>query len=147
MAEWDQRYLPVEPKNRGRSESHRHGWLDASFERALARFHTGAVCGRSPRLGGARRVSRLKIVSIVEGHGEERAVPVLIRRWLEFRNFQRQFEVLDRAINSKGSGSLKGPFDPKRHVGVEHYVRAALRNEPDAILVVIDADGECELRA
>ncbi len=85
----------------------------------------------------------MKIVPIVEGHGEERAVPVLVRRWLQFRNFHRYFEVPDRAINAKGSGRLKGAFDPIRHVGIEHYVQAALGNRPDAILIVIDADDEC----
>jgi hypothetical protein len=82
----------------------------------------------------------------VEGHGEERAVPVLIRRWLQFRNFHRHFDVPDRAINAKGSGRLKGPFDPARHVGIEHYVQAALRSNPAAILVVLDADDECQAR-
>ena len=85
----------------------------------------------------------MRIVPIVEGFGEERAVPVLVRRWLRFRNFHTHFEVPDRAINAKGSGRLKATFDPLRHVGIEHYVHAALGNRPDAILVVIDADDEC----
>jgi Domain of unknown function (DUF4276) len=91
-------------------------------------------------------LSALRIVPIVEGHGEERAVPVLVRGWLQFRNFHQHFEVPDRAINAKGSGRLKGTFDPKRHVGIEHYVQAALRNNPAAILVVLDADDECQRR-
>lgn len=89
--------------------------------------------------------SRL-IIPIVEGHGEERAVPCLIRRWLRFRNFHRHFEVAERAINAKGSGRLKAAFDGGRHVGIEHYVKAALRNHPDVILVVLDADDECARR-
>lgn len=88
----------------------------------------------------------MRIVPIVEGHGEERAVPVLLRRWLRLRNFHRFFEVPDRAINAKGSGNLKARFEPGRHVGIEHYVGAALGNRPDAILVVIDADDECQRR-
>ncbi len=88
-----------------------------------------------------------RIITIVEGHGDERAVPILVRRWLAFRNLHRHFDVPERAINAKGSGRLKAPFDEGRHVGIEHYVRAALRNRPDAVLVVLDADGECVRRA
>ena len=88
-------------------------------------------------------MSGMKIVPIVEGFGEERAVPVLVRRWLRFRNFHRHFEVPDRAINAKGSGRLKAGYDRVRHVGIEHYVHAALGSRPDAILVLIDADDEC----
>lgn len=83
------------------------------------------------------------IVPIVEGYGEERAVPLLVRRWLERRRFHRHFDVLDVAINAKGSGKLKAAYDRARHLGIEHYVEAALRNDPDAILVVLDADDEC----
>ena len=91
-------------------------------------------------------MSPMRIIPIVEGHGEERAIPVLVRRWLRFRNFHRHFEVPERAINAKGCGRLKARFNPRRHVGVEHYVQAALRNTPDAILVVLDADEECDRR-
>lgn len=91
-------------------------------------------------------MSTKRIIPIVEGHGEERAVPVLLRRWLRFRNFDRHFEVPERAINAKGSGRLKAAFVRERHVGIEHYIEAALRNHPDAILVVLDADDECEGR-
>jgi hypothetical protein len=51
--------------------------------------------------------------------------------------------VPDLAINAKGCGKLKAPYDRTRHIGIEHYVEAALRNKPDAILVILDADNEC----
>jgi len=86
---------------------------------------------------------RQVIVPIVEGHGEERSVPLLVRRWLEQRNFADCFAVPERAINAKGCGKLKGAYDERRHLGIEHYIRAALRCQPDAILVVLDADKEC----
>lgn len=89
---------------------------------------------------------RRVIVPVVEGFGEERAVPVLVRRWLQHRCIDRWFDVPDLAVNAKGSGKLKAPFDAQRHVGIEHYVRAALRAHPDAILVVLDADDECLYR-
>lgn len=84
-----------------------------------------------------------KIIPIVEGHGEERAVPCLIRRWLQHRGWDRYFKVPDSAINAKGCGKLKAAYDKMRHLGIEHYVEAALRDNPQAVLVVIDADTEC----
>lgn len=88
-----------------------------------------------------------RIIPIVEGYGEERAVPCLIRRWLQQRRLNQQFDVPDLAINAKGSGKLKAAYDRMRHIGIEHYVEAALRNRADAILVVLDADDECGNRA
>lgn len=87
------------------------------------------------------------IVPVVEGFGEERAVPVLVRRWLQHRGFDRWFAVPDLAVNAKGSGRLKSPFDASRHLGIETYVRSALGARADAILVVLDADDECVRRA
>ncbi|MBI4706188.1 MAG: DUF4276 family protein [Deltaproteobacteria bacterium] len=83
------------------------------------------------------------IVPVVEGFGEERAVPILVRRWLRHRRFDRWFDVPDYAVNAKGAGKLRAAFDARRHIGIEHYVRAALHARPDAILVVLDADKAC----
>ena len=88
-------------------------------------------------------MTKQRIVPIVEGFGEEKAVPLLVSRWLARRRFDRHFEVPGLAINAKGCGKLKAAYDPARHLGIEHYVEAALRNGPDAILVVLDADDEC----
>jgi hypothetical protein len=87
-----------------------------------------------------------RIIPIVEGYGEERAVPCLIQRWLQHRRWHQFFEVPDTAINAKGCGRLKAAYDKVRHIGIEHYIIAALRNKPDAILVVLDADEECKNR-
>jgi hypothetical protein len=87
-----------------------------------------------------------KIVPVVEGYGEERSVPFLIRRWLQHRRLHQFFDVPDLAINAKGSGKLKAAYDRTRHIGIEHYIEAALRNRPDAILVILDADDECMVR-
>lgn len=83
------------------------------------------------------------IFPIVEGYGDETAVPCLVKRWLRFRNYNRYFNVHNPAINAKGCGRLKAPYNRLRHIGIEHYVEAALRNNADAILVVLDADKEC----
>lgn len=84
-----------------------------------------------------------RIIPIVEGYGEERAIPCLIRRWLQHRQWHRYFDVPDKAINAKGCSRLKSPYNRERHLGIEHYIQAALRGRPDAILVVLDADQEC----
>lgn len=84
-----------------------------------------------------------RIVPVVEGYGEERSVPCLIRRWLRHRRLNQFFEVEDLAVNAKGCGNLKAAYDGARHIGIEHYIEAALRRRPDAILVILDADDEC----
>lgn len=91
-------------------------------------------------------MNKRKIVPIVEGHGEERAVPCLLQRWLRHRGFHHFFDVPEFAINAKGCGKLKAAYDRVRHLGIEYYIEAALRNHPDAVLVVIDADDECRNR-
>ena len=88
-------------------------------------------------------MNKRRIIPIVEGHGEERAVPHLIKRWLRHRRFHPYFDVPDAAINTKGCGKLKAAYDRHRHLGVEHYVTAALRGRPDAIIIILDADDEC----
>jgi len=86
------------------------------------------------------------ILAIVEGHGEQNAVPILLRRWFKHRRF-RNFETPDRAIRAPGSGALKCTHDPVREVGIEHYVEMAASERPDGILVVLDSDDECQERA
>lgn len=91
-------------------------------------------------------MNRRRIIPIVEGHGEERAVPCLIRRYLQHKRWEHSFEVLERAINAKGCGRLKAPYNKERHLGIEHYINAALRSKADAVIVVLDADDECLIR-
>jgi hypothetical protein len=88
----------------------------------------------------------LRLVAVVEGHGEERAVPALLRRWLRHRNLERSFQVPELAINAKGAGRLKAAFDRDRHRGIECWVSKALIAQPDAIVVILDADDECQQR-
>jgi hypothetical protein len=83
-----------------------------------------------------------RILAIVEGDGEERAVPVLLARWFRHRRF-RNFETSPLAICAHGSGRLKCPYDRQRRRGIEHYVTIAAAGRPDGILVVLDADDEC----
>jgi len=90
--------------------------------------------------------SRFRILAIVEGHGEQRAVPVLLRRWFQHRRF-REFETPDLAIRASGSGALKCPHDADNELGIEYYVEMAVEGRPDGILVMLDSDDECLERA
>ncbi|HLM47251.1 MAG TPA: DUF4276 family protein, partial [Myxococcaceae bacterium] len=85
---------------------------------------------------------KLRILAIVEGHGEQTAVPVLLRRWFQHRGF-RDFETPDLAIRAPGSGALKCPHVADDELGIEYYVEMAARERPDGILVMLDADDEC----
>jgi hypothetical protein len=86
------------------------------------------------------------ILAIVEGHGEQKAVPLLLRRWFKHRRF-RNFETRDLAIRAAGAGALKCPYDPIQGTGIEYYIELAASEQPDGILVMLDADDECLERA
>jgi hypothetical protein len=85
----------------------------------------------------------MRLVPIVEGFGEARAVPILMYRWLSARGLTGDFYIPDLAINAKGCGKLKADHDPRAHRGIEHYISQALRARPDAIVALLDADDEC----
>lgn len=89
---------------------------------------------------------RYRILAIVEGQGEERAVPVLLRRWFRHRRYHN-FETPDLAIRAPGSGALKCAHDADEDLGIESYVERAAAERPDGILVLLDADDECLERA
>jgi hypothetical protein len=89
---------------------------------------------------------RHRILAIVEGHGEQTAVPALLRRWFRHRRFHN-FETPDLAIRAPGSGALKCAHDADDELGIEYYVEMAAAQRPDGILVVLDADDECLERA
>lgn len=82
------------------------------------------------------------IVAIVEGYGETEAVPILLTRWLRHRNFTN-FKVLE-PIRATGTDAIKQPYNEGRRMGVEHFVHTAISSrDPDAILVILDADDDC----
>ena len=74
------------------------------------------------------------IIAIVEGDGEERAAPQLIRRILGERMLRYDIAVL-RPIIAKGTST----FDKKS----EQFLRYAVKEGCDGILVLIDADDKC----
>ncbi|HVC94153.1 MAG TPA: DUF4276 family protein [Pirellulales bacterium] len=85
---------------------------------------------------------RYKIATVVEGDGEVLAVPELIRQWFNFRNFWN-FRTLDPPIRAPGAAGLTCPHVAGGDLGIEHFVNIALKRDPDAILVLLDADDEC----
>lgn len=77
----------------------------------------------------------MKIVPIVEGHGECEAVPVLLRRIAAAA--QHQVEIA-RPIRQPKGRLLKEP-DLRRAIGL-----ASFQTQPgDGILVLLDADDDC----
>jgi len=83
-----------------------------------------------------------KITAIVEGHGEQLAVPVLLYKWFAQRQLYN-FRTDQLAVRASGKGALKRPHDNANELGIEHYIEIALRNRPDGILVLLDADKDC----
>lgn len=82
------------------------------------------------------------IATIVEGHGETLAVPILLQRWFKRRRFLN-FEVAD-PIRASSVDAIKAPHREELQLGIEHFVELASRIvQPDAILVLIDSEGDC----
>lgn len=76
----------------------------------------------------------MKLQPIVEGHGDVRAVPVLLRR------FVAETEAYDVTVVSP----IKLPRDKLvRQADVDRVIRRALLNQCDAILVLFDSDDDC----
>ncbi|MDD3581204.1 MAG: DUF4276 family protein [Desulfobacca sp.] len=77
------------------------------------------------------------IVAIVEGNGEVKAVPELLRRLLDIRK-RFDIEISKPPINAHGRGNITKPN------GLENFLRVA-EKRPDckAILVLMDAERDC----
>ena len=89
--------------------------------------------------------ARKRVVSIVEGLGEEWTVPRLVERWIRQHRLFHGYVADEPAVCAKGVGKLK--CAPGHQRGVEYFVRVALARDPHAILIVFDADEECHQRA
>ena len=74
------------------------------------------------------------IIAIVEGRGDERALPSLIRRILHERLFRYDIGIGKSQV-AKGKENLVGKF--------EKFVEYAMGENPSAILVLVDADEDC----
>lgn len=87
-----------------------------------------------------------RLAVIVEGDGDSVAVPLLVRKWLSVVGAWGTWTTPERAINARGVGRLKCPHDPGTGRGLEHFIAVAAKLPADAILVVLDADEECDQR-
>ena len=76
----------------------------------------------------------LSIIAIVEGHGEVTAAPGLIRRILGERLGRYDISRIS-AMRANGKPDLVN--------NLELRLELAIGDRPDAILVLVDADGEC----
>lgn len=74
------------------------------------------------------------IVAVVEGIGDERALPSLIRRILHERLLRYDIGTGKSQV-AKGKNNLVGKF--------EKFVEYAMDENPAAILVLVDADEDC----
>lgn len=90
-----------------------------------------------------------KLILIVEGKGDAMALPGLVTRYYQERDYYH-ICVGGEPLISNGCGKLKvqSSKESKKHgghsSGIEHYVEKAVKNKgADAILVVLDADAEC----
>ena len=79
-------------------------------------------------------MSERNIIAIVEGRGEENAVPSLIRRIL-WERLDKYDIGIGKSIVAKGKGGLKKRF--------ERHIRYALVEGCSGILVLLDADEDC----
>lgn len=84
----------------------------------------------------------VRIECIVEGFGEQTAVPVLIERWLSLkqRRERHRYTWTVDTIVTHDCSRIKNAYNRPRRLGVECYVETALAKGADGILVLIDAD-------
>ena len=87
--------------------------------------------------------TRGRIVCVSEGVGDQEAVPRLVVRWLKHHGVGARFDVARLAVMAKTGDRLTHAHDAGRRLGIEHYVSVALRQQPTAVLVVLDADDAC----
>lgn len=81
------------------------------------------------------------IVAVVEGRGDQAAIEVLLRRWFhQHQVFAFQVKVLV----TNGVVKILAPHNEQTQHGVEYWLDKAQRHQPHAILVLLDADDECE---
>jgi hypothetical protein len=86
----------------------------------------------------------VRIECIVEGFGEQTAVPVLIEQWLsrKQRREHRRYTWTVDTIVTHDCSRIKNPHNPQRRLGVECYVQTALAKGAHGILVLVDADDD-----
>lgn len=86
-----------------------------------------------------------KLQLIVEGCSEADCLHRLVHRYLCQQGIYDV--ILPDPINTKGCDRLKARYQKKKHRGIEYFVTMASQKcRPDAILILLDADDECQER-
>lgn len=87
-----------------------------------------------------------RLVCIVEGHGDVKALPCLCHRVLRHLGATSWYVDEDPVRQPRSKlvdQSVKCPSKPPTTDGLGHALRLALARRPDAVLVVCDADDDC----
>jgi hypothetical protein len=87
---------------------------------------------------------RVHLECVVEGLGEQMAVPALVHRWFQLkqtREYRRYTWTVDTIV-TRSCARIKNPHAPARRIGVECYVQTAVAKGAHGVLVVLDADDE-----
>lgn len=82
-------------------------------------------------------MAAFSIITIVEGHGEVFAVPILLRRLGERFAPETQITVFTPIRRSRDRFLLEGELEKDVQLAAEKL------NGPGAILIILDTDGEC----
>lgn len=89
-------------------------------------------------------MSPRRLICIVEGKGEVSAVPILARRILSHLRREQRFEVdAERTICTNNGDRITEPYNAKRQLGIEFFVKIAANHKPAGILVIVDAEERC----
>lgn len=87
-----------------------------------------------------------RLVCIVEGKGDVEAMPTLCNRILHHLGAQTWFADKQAIRAPRGKlvdATAKGPAKPCKATEVARFLAIAAAREPDAVLVLCDADDEC----
>jgi len=82
------------------------------------------------------------VVAVVEGHGDRAAIEMLLRRWFHHHQVFPLPRV--RVLVTNGVIKILAPHNGQTQHGVEYWINKAQQYQPCAILVLLDADDECE---
>ncbi len=86
-------------------------------------------------------MTQFNLQLIVEGHGEAKCLSGLVVRYLQRQGI---YDVIPApVINTKGCDNLKAKYQKGKQRGIEFFVSLSFKRRPDAILILLDADGEC----
>lgn len=87
-----------------------------------------------------------RLVCVVEGKGDVEAIPTLCSRvlhWLGASSWVVDKQAIRQPRTKLVDGAVKGPAKPCKAAEMTRILALATAREPDAVLVLCDADDEC----